>query len=768
VGDRAIALVESKDERLTRRARRADDQDSERDAEASAVAPDKSNSRASTDDLSIPRAPMLSDFRLDTITVTARKRAENLQDTPISISAFSGEALERRQVFSTEDLAQITPNLQFATLAPLSGNNSAAQVFIRGIGQTDATAGVDPGVGLYIDDVYMGSAVGGAMDLRDIASVQVLRGPQGTLFGRNTIGGAILLTTVPPGAERGGTLRVGVGTDQLLEGFAALDLPLSQTLKTRFTAGKRSREGYVTRAFDGLDLGDTNSYALSAKALWEPGEWLKLSLKADYTNVNEHGTPLVFAAINESAAFPRLASAAAGCPDIRLDDPRCANDFWNDGPYTANGTFPLRSTLENAGAALSAEWAVEDRLSIKSITAYRELSWTGIRDADNTPFLILHTHYVSRGEQLSQELQALASLGRLNGVIGLFYFEQNTDDRLRVTFAPAAADSNDNRIDNHSWAAFTQWSYAFTDALGISGGLRYTSERKASTPFQFNYGSPSVLYVPHRRYEKSFEATTGSVSMQYRWSPAAMTYLSWTQGFKSGGFNSRFNAVAPGGAPPSFDPEKADSSELGMKLDVSSRLRVNAAIFSTSYEHMQLTYRVGTAPYIFNAGRASIEGLDLELEYAPARGLLIAAGLGYLNSDIDRVSTIVGATTTVTTNNHLPYSPRLQGNAAVSYSLPLASRWDATPRIDVAYTASRYFDSGNTREIAQRDGVTLVNLGLTVDHDSKGWQLSLGVNNATNEIYPIAGNASLTTNSGYAEIAYSRGREAFVNVTKAF
>src|SRR5262245_54345031 len=151
------------------------------------------------------------------VTVTARKVAENLQETPIAITAFTGELLEERGVIDTNELDQVVPNLQFANNAPLAGNNSSSQVFIRGIGQTDPTSTVDPGVGLYIDDVYQGWAVGGSMTLRDIANVQVLRGPQGTLFGRNTIGGAILLTTTDPGDEFGGKVRVGTGTDSLMD-----------------------------------------------------------------------------------------------------------------------------------------------------------------------------------------------------------------------------------------------------------------------------------------------------------------------------------------------------------------------------------------------------------------------------------------------------------------------------------------------------------------------------------------------------------------------
>src|SRR4030095_16602481 len=182
---------------------------------------------------------------LEEIIVTARKVQENLQETPIAITAISGAALEDRQVFASDMLDQVVPNLQFANNAPLAGNNSSSQVFIRGIGQTDPTSTVDHGVGMDLDAVYIVNAVGGSMTLRDIANVQVLRGPQGTLFGRNTIGGAILLTTTDPGDEFGGKVRVGTGTDSLMDGFIALDAPFSNTLKTRFSFGISRPDGSV-------------------------------------------------------------------------------------------------------------------------------------------------------------------------------------------------------------------------------------------------------------------------------------------------------------------------------------------------------------------------------------------------------------------------------------------------------------------------------------------------------------------------------------------
>ena len=720
-------------------------------------------------------------FQVEEVVVTARRVAENLQDTPVSVAAFTGESLERRQIDSAADLDDATPSLQFAPVSPLTGNSAAAQIFIRGVGQTDATAGVDPGVGLYIDDVYMGSAVGGVMDFRDIAGVQVLRGPQGTLFGRNTIGGAILLTTEAPGSSFGGNFKAGFGTDNLREGVLAVDVPITDKLLTRWTYGSRVQDGYVTRLYDGEKLGDVNTFTLTGKVKWLPTDNFTAELRADYTKSDENGAPLVFAAINETSAFPRSVSFAAGCPGMTsvgttvplFNDKRCANDFYGAGKYANNGTNPVNSDLENIGGSLLLEWRLTEALTLKSISAYRRLEWAGRRDADNTPFPILHTDYVSKGFQVSQEFQALYASKKLSGVAGLFFFRQSVDDVLTVTLSPPPSpqgtkDSNNNEIRNRNWAAFTQWTYNFTDAFSVAAGVRHTEETKGSRPLQFNYSNPSVLYVPYKLYEREFSATTGSFQAQYRWSPALMTYASWSQGFKSGGFNSRFNGVVPGGQPPSFDPEKAETLELGAKFDKGGKLRINGDIFSTDYEDLQFTYRVGTAPLLFNAGEASIKGAEVEFTYIPTSAIAIEGGFSYLDDSIDEVSSIVGATTSVTTDSQLPYTPEWQGNVSIAYTYDINGDLSLIPRAEIVYTASQFFDAGNTPEIAQNDAVTRLNLGAVLQSASGDWKLQAAINNVTDEIYPLAGNSSLGTSSGYAEIAYNRGREFVVTFNKRF
>jgi iron complex outermembrane receptor protein len=723
-------------------------------------------------------------YALEEITVTARKVSENLQDTPLAITAFTGDALADRQIFSTDVLDQVVPNLQFGDNAALAGNNHSSQVFIRGIGQTDPTSTVDPGVGLYIDDVYMGTAVGGTMELRDVDSIQVLRGPQGTLFGRNTIGGAITISTKDPGDEFGGTVRAGVGSDSLLDGFVAFDAPFSDAVKARFSAGVRKQDGYVTRT-DGTDLGDTNVLTGSMKWLFTPTEKFKAKLAFDYTKADENGSPLVFAAINEAATFPRVASQDAGCPGVvfptsgpvpMIADDRCANDLQARGPFRNNGRTPLESWMKIWGGSLNLAFSPSDAIELKSITAYRDIQWRGARDADNTPLTILNTFYDVKGDQFSEELVLTYKTDPVVGVAGLYYFKQTSDDIATIELNPPPPgiqrDSDNNKVDNQSWAAFTQWTWNFTRRLSATIGGRYTEDDKGSYPDQFDYAAPTVKQVPVQWYRDTFSSFTPSGSVSFRWNDEAMTYLSYSEGFKGGGWNSHFNAVLTASqqaALQEFRPEEAQTLELGTKLDLASHtVRLNFAVFSSDYKNMQLTYRgpapAGVAPFITNAGKTSIDGAEAELTWAPVEPLLIDASVGFLDATIDNLSNIPFAVLPpgLAEGNRLPFAPEWTYHLGLQYTARAGSL-EIVPRVDASYQAETFFDATNTREIAQDDARTAVNAQVQIRGNESKWRFIAGVNNATDEVYPIAGNSSLSTGSGYAEIAYARPREWFVN-----
>jgi iron complex outermembrane receptor protein len=541
---------------------------------------------------------------------------------------------------------------------------------------------------------------------------------------------------------------------------------------------------------------------------WKPSDSLEFTLRGDYTEEDENGSPFVFRAMNEAATFVGASSQSAGCPNMidplpppvlvgPLDDPRCGNDAQALGSFTNGGTYAASSTLENFGVSLVMDWEVNDVFTLKSITADRQLEWTGTRDADNTPLLILHTNYDSESEQFSQEFQALVDTARVDGVFGLYYFDEDSFDRLIVPLGNPGTSYDTQRVsmDSEAMAAFTEWTLKVTDAFSLSAGARYTEETKGLQAIMFNVAPASAvepapptnlcpfagppptqtgcLFITTNRFEREFDATTISANAQYRFNERVMTYVSWAEGFKSGGFNQRYNAAPPGNAPISFEPETAETIEVGVKLDPTDTLRINIAAFSSDYDDIQMTYRLGVVPLLFNAGVASIDGGEIELSWTPVPKLHLDASLGYLDAGFDSITPPppfgpVTPTATATLDSRLPFTPEWQGHFGMSYDFVLGNDWRLTPRADVSYTAEQFFDAGNSVEIAQTEDVTLVNASFTLASGDDKWRFMLSGFNLTDELYPVAGTSSLTTASGYAEIIYARPRNVTLSATWSF
>jgi iron complex outermembrane receptor protein len=538
-------------------------------------------------------------------------------------------------------------------------------------------------------------------------------------------------------------------------------------------------------------LGDTDSHTFTGKVIFEPTDRLTIRLQGNYTHSDENGSPLVFAVMNEAATFPRVASFEAGCPGLGpfpgggpvplIDDPRCANDFQNAGPFGNNGTFPLKSELTLWGASVVLQYDFTDALSFKSVTAYRDLDWFGSRDADNTPLTILHTAYDVDSYNWSQEFQLLYEGEQLHGVAGAYYFDGESDDDVLVELHPPPGvqrETDDNVATNTNWAVFTEWTWDVTDQLSLTAGGRYTEDTKGSFPEQFVIGNPTPQ-LPIQLYEETFTSFTPSATISFRWSDAVMTYVRYAEGFKGGGWNSHFNQTPESplrlAVFQSFDPETAESTEVGAKLDLLDRtLRINLAAFTTDYTDLQLTYRLGAAPYLTNTGAASIDGGEIEWNWALGGGWHFDGGVGYLDTSIDELVVLIdpvtglNAASGINVGNKLPFSPEWQGNAGLTYDWTLGSGWTATPRVDVYYQDTTYFDPINTVEIAQNEAVTLWNASLTIQSPDDAWSFVAAVNNISDEVYPIGGNSSLSTGSGYAEIAYNRGRQWFASVARRF
>lgn len=750
------------------------------------------------------------------IVVTARRREESLQDTPVAISPFSAETLEARQVEGTQDLERITPSLQLKPAGQLSGNTAASVVFIRGVGQLDPTGAVDPGVGIYIDEVYVGRAVGGLIDFGDIAGVEVLRGPQGTLFGRNTIGGAILVRTHAPEFDRfSSKVNLRIGDDNLYDGFAAFNLPIGEAVAARLSAGFRQRDGYVTRPFDDRDLGDDDRFSLNGSLNWTPSPSSLVFLRADYTQRDENGAPFVFAGINESAPVPAIVSVAAGCPGAtipfvpagdprfgpprvpQIDDPRCVNDFQALGGLASGGTAPVSSTSEVWGVAGTATLLLTDKVSLSSITAYRSTDSRGVRDADNTPFELLTTDLTTDSRQVSQELQLQLGFEKVSAILGGYYFNEATEERLTAFLpfpptppiiasllagGPGARDLQISDLETDSIAAFGQLSLKPTSRLELSGGLRYTRDRKTFQGTVLNLfpstrpdpdplptlaipeGGP--LFIFNRPFEDTFSALTGSASAQYRWNDSLGTYASYARSFKSGGFNTRYNAPPPGFVPVPFDEETVNSYELGAKLGAGRAFRFNVAVFRADYQDIQMIFRQGVVPLLFNAGEATIEGVEAEFFYRSALGLILEGGLSTLDDKIKSITPIPGAVATIAPGDELPLTPSLQGNLGISVPIDLNDRFVLTPRADGSYSSSVTFITGSDPLIEQ-DEFAVGNASLMLTDSQRDWRLTAGVLNLFDERYLAQGNASLGT-LGYAEAIYARPRNWFIQLSIDF
>ena len=750
------------------------------------------------------------------IVVTARRRDENLQDTPVAITAFTADALVERQVLTTQDLERVVPSLQFKPAGQLSGNSASAVVFIRGIGQVDPTAAVDPGVGIYLDEVYLGRAVGGAIDFGDIASVEVLRGPQGTLFGRNTIGGAILVRTRQPElGEFGGRARVRVGQDDWYEGFAALNLPIGETAAARISGGFRKRDGYVRRVVDNLDLGNENRFSLAASFKWAPSDAFDLLLRGDYSKQKENGAPFTFAEINEQAPVAAIASVTAGCPGATIpfapfvagnprfgapnvpliNDARCANDLQARGDFRNGGTAPVRSTSEVWGVGATGNIRLTDQAAIKLISSYRETESRGIRDGDNTPLTLITTDVGSKSQQFSQEVQLQLDFGSFSAIAGGYYFREETSERATVFLAfppsppvinsllaggPGSRDLQLSRLKTDSLAAFGQASWKPVDGLELSGGLRYTSDDKYYRGTVYNLfpatlpdpvvlptlatGQGGPLFILSTPFQQNYSALTGSASVQYRWSPAVSTYASYAKSFKSGGYNTRYNAAPAGNLPVPFNEEQVTSYEVGIKSNIG-RLRLNLAAFQSNYDDIQLIFRQGVVPLLFNAGEARIRGLELEASYRTDFGLSLDAGVSTLDDKIKSVTPVPGATATVTPADDLPFTPKLQANFGVAWAIPLGNDMKLTPRFDGSYQSKITFITGSIPSI-EENGYFVGNASLGLKF-GRGLEISGGVNNLFDERYLIQGNASLAT-LGYAERIFARPRNWYVQLTTDF
>lgn len=759
---------------------------------------------------------------LEEMIVTARRREESLQTTPVAVSAFSGTALELRGIRSADALTHFVPNLQFDGAAPLSGAAYNATVFIRGVGQNDFAIFSDPGVAVYVDGVYLGRSIGGVLDLVDLERVEVLRGPQGTLFGRNTIGGAVNVVTRAPESTWGGEASLTAGNLSRREFRGTVNLPITDTLATRLTAATLHRDGYASRLSDGSSLGDKDTTIARLQTRWEPSENFMAKFALDATRVRQQSAPLTLIDVVDSGVpFLNLYNALVA-PTLGVIAPSGLSEVdasWvTDDIDTTNAMGTSVNNLDSWGISAALEGSIGGT-KLSSITAWRELDAQFARDGDNTPFAYRETFNNDRQEQFSQELQwsGASADASLDWLIGAYLFEERARERGRATLAqglyaalegltlgngeawcglpgenprpisecpehlryggPAFHDNNvladldvdlNTAVKNRSFALFGQGTYRLTKRLSATTGLRWTrDEKQVDLEHRRRASGVYIVGAPNepQRFDAAWSQLTPKLGLEWQSTPDLLLYLSYARGYKSGGFNGRPLVDAQEVSTP-YDPEVVDSHELGVKSRwFDGRMTVNAALFYNKYRDMQLSINATPQNFVRNAGTARIRGAELELVARVTAYFDANLTLGYLDAQYTQLDPQLSTLQPpLTLDKEFVKAPDTTASVGMQLQWPMRIGTFVL-RSDYSYKSNTYHDVFNDPRIEQPSFGVLYARAVFMPID-ENWELAVLGSNLTDERYRLSGNSSM--GFGLAESTFAAPREIGVAVRLRF
>ncbi|MEX6725496.1 TonB-dependent receptor [Parapedomonas caeni] len=730
---------------------------------------------------------------LEEITVTARKREENLQASPVSIAAFSAANLEARQVNNIADIGKFTPNMSFENGANIGGSSASVTMFIRGIGQTDFNLTIDPGVGLYVDGVYVSRSVGALLDTADVESVQVLRGPQGTLFGKNTIGGAVVITSKRPSDELEFSVEATTGRYDRFDAKTTINVPITDRFKIRASGSVQTRDGYVERLTDGEMMGNQKSLSGRLVAEFNATDNFTVTLAVDGNKRREQAAPPILLDTNEFGQFAGFNNFALNSCTPGSTSSVCYNDHWITGDkYKTWAGDDNESNMDLWGVSMTLDWDL-DLLAVKSITAYRKLDSDFVLDIDASPLTISSSANEYSQKQFSQEFQfsGRALDDKLKWLLGLYYLKEKGTDRNYLSFSIADFLSG-GKVDNDSYAAFSQVSYDLTDKLSVTLGARYTYEKKRFLPNQYIINDftggdllmlsrcyiattptlpPNPLcaadptlnpdgnrILPYVQVSTTAKEFTPAITVDYKVTDEVLAYASYSKGFKSGGFTQR--VFPPESETPSFTPEFVNSYEVGLKTEwFDRRLRLNGAAFYTDYSDLQIVVNEGIAPKVRNAGKARIKGFELEYEVAVAEGIRWSGGAGYTDAYYLEVPAIASP---VTVASKLPNAPKWTATSGLSADVWTTEAGTLSLRGDWSYKGGHYKDAVNSAALYQK-GVSLFNASATFTAADEHWSATFGATNLTNKKYLLSGYQDLAAASA-VEGTFSRPREWYLKL----
>jgi len=707
---------------------------------------------------------------IENVIITARKIQEPEQSLPMSIVGINESELHVAGDINVSELSERANNLILDFTAPLSGASNNLSAYIRGVGQSEFFLTSDPGVGVFIDGVYVGRTVGASLDLLDFERVEILRGPQSTFFGRNTIGGAINLISAQPNRDGGAEINLKVGSFGMSSVKGVYNFG-SEVLGVvgRVAAGSRLRDGYIKRTLAGDTLGSIDRDAITISLQWNQLKHVDLALRLEYSKLDEdsaagnsrwlddpstYGRGALTDLYNQHVAFGSGAGEGTGMP---LD-----STFLATNPFRSFATGPNQSWLETTGVHITGKYE-NNGVHLAALAAYRTIDSKFGRDADASPLTIAETNSTLDQNQYSFELQARGEFYALDWAIGGYYFLERGKQLEQVNLADGLFEAigvplsleGDISARNSSGSIFTHTQLALSSQIEVSLGLRYTKDVK-KTNAQFTYVDIGVPLIGKPNGDQDFNNVSGDLTISYRPLQNILAYASYKEGYKSGGFTARY--IAPTESLQSFEPEQLDTFELGFKSDwFKNRLRINLAIFASKYEDIQILIFDGLAPQTRNAAEGKISGFEVDSKVVLGESWRLSMGLGYIDAAYTALNPdgIGGLFVPLTKSSDFVNTPNWSANMGVEFSTTINNWGKVTAFVNYAYRTDISNDAINTPELIQSN-LGLINTRLSLK-PHRSLELALFGTNLTNETYIVSGAADKPTFGGL-EAVYAAPR----------
>ena len=682
---------------------------------------------------------------VDAVVVTARRREESLQDVPIAVSAYSEERLENIGARDITALQQVTPN---TTVQVARGSNSTLIAFIRGVGQQDPLPAFEPGVGLYIDDVYVARPQGAVLDIFDISRIEVLRGPQGTLYGRNTIGGAVKYVTNRIGVEPELKARAQLGSYNQRDFILSGSTPLGGGLSVGGAIAKYDRDGFGKNLTTGAEHYNRDVLAGRLSVEYAPNEDLFIRLlydRVDDDSNARHGHREVVGqglAVVGGDVLPSRYDTRAGLGDT--------------------------NSVKTEGLSLLAQYALNDAVTVKSITAFRRGDTLTNIDFDNTPAPALDVPATYDDEQFTQELQLLYEGERIQGVAGVYYLDGEANNSFDTILGIANLTIGSiNNLTTKSLAAFADVSFDVTEQLSVSVGGRFTRDEKTARIFRANFigirspllggtatlapsGATAATRNPRTDYTGNgeYEQFTPRLSATYEFSPALTGYVSYSRGFKSGGFDPRGDAVFTPSTNQGFEPEIVTAYEGGLKGSLMDRrLNFAAAVFRNDYQDQQVTSQIpapgnaaGVQSFVDNLGSAKSTGFELEANYRPNNSVTVNGAYGYIDATVEeflRFDAPTGQFVDISNQVVVQNTPKHSAYLGVTLQPPMPPELGSITITPSVSYRSAYSQFEFPNPLLDQGAYTLFDLVARYVTPDDRFSFSLQGRNLTNEAYRI-------------------------------